>query len=175
MMNDVTGTDLIAFSSDKFGTTELRTSFLLKDAAFERRVYFIESPILSESGENTYYIQDDASGVRIVKPYLSKESSVFEQKKALLELIKDMMKDEHIFHYSMWTDTPVAMAFIRHLSPDHIVYDCLRDYSVSHPELERELLQYADSVQTPNSHAPLANDPLKNLRLTKFKETYFNL
>lgn len=175
MMNLGNGTDLIAFSSESFGHEALRTTKLLRDAAFERRVYFFEAPVLSTSGTTTYYIEEDASGVKIIRPYLNIESSIFERKKALLEILKDVIYDEHISHYSMWTDTPVAMPFIRNLTPEVIVYDCLSDFSKSHSELERELLQYADSVQTEGMKGPVVHDPLRNLRSVKFKETYYNV
>jgi hypothetical protein len=173
MMNLGTGTDLIAFSSEAFGSDSLRTTSLMKDFVHDRRVYFIERPVLTSAAGSSYYIEVSEHKISIVRPYLCEETSVFDQKKAVLELLKDLIVDEHISHYSMWTDTPTAMHFIRNLSPEIIVYDCLRDYGLSHGELEKELLQYADFVHTADMKDPITTGPMRFVKPIQFKDTIY--
>lgn len=154
MMNFTSGTDLIVFSSDKFGSDELRTSVLMKEFAQKKRVYFIEAPIMNVAREATYFIKKEDHEVYIIQPYLPAETSVFEQKSAMLELLKELVTEENISHYTMWTDTPKAMHFIRHLNAEIIIYDCQKDYAGTHPELEKELFEYADVVLTSGMAIP---------------------
>lgn len=162
MLNFTSGTDLIVFSSDKFGSEDLRTTLLMKEFAARKRVYFIEAPILNVAREATYFMQKEDHEVCLIQPYLPAETSVFEQKKAMLDLLKEFLNEEHISHYTMWTDTPKAMHFIRHLNPEIIIYDCVKDYSVSHPEIEKELFQYADVVLTSGMGSQVTS-PEKNV------------
>lgn len=159
MHNVETGTDLIVISSNAYGSDEVRTSQVMGTFAENKRVYFFEAPIIGVTDSNTYFIKKEENGLTIVQPYLAGNTSVFEQKAELLNLLKELIVDENISHYTIWTDTPKAMPFIRSLSAEIIIYDCLKDYSASHVELEKELFQYADVVLTSGmtkraAHAP---------------------
>ena len=148
-MNNVeTGTDLIVISSNAYGSDEVRTSAVMGTFAENKRVYFFEAPIVGVTDSNTYFLKKEENGITIIQPYLAGNTSVFERKDALLSLLKELIHDENISHYTVWTDTPKAMPLIRNLSAEIIIYDCLKDYSVSHVELEKELFQYADVVLT---------------------------
>ena len=148
MTNLDNGTDLIVFSSHKYDSNEVRTPTLMSQFAARKRVYFIETPIIGVSSTSTYFLRKNENEVTIIQPYLPSELSLFERQEASLNLVKELIADEHMSHYTIWTDTPKAMPFIRHLSAEIIVYDCLRDYSKTHQELEHELFQYADVVLT---------------------------
>jgi len=148
MINLENGTDLIVFSSEAFGSTEVRTTKLITHLALTKRVYFIEAPIIGLSKDPTYFLKKNEHEVTIIQPYLPAQLSVFEQKHVLLELIKELIHDENIIHYTAWTDSPKSMAFIRNLSSEIVVYDCIHNYSNSHPELEQEIFQYADLILT---------------------------
>jgi UDP-galactopyranose mutase len=165
MTNLENGTDLIVFSSHKFDSNEVRTPTLMGQFANRKRVYFIESPIMGVSSTPTYFLKKNDHEVTIIQPYLPSEISVFEQHEASLNLVKELIADEQLSHYTLWTDTPKAMPFIRHLNPEIIVYDCLRDYSKSNPELEHELFQYADVVLT----SGLAEKRFSPAQTMKFK------
>ena len=148
MLNLQCRSDLIVFSHNHFGSEDSRTTRLMNKFASQRRVFFIESPIIGKTKEPTYYITREENEVMIVKPYLPAEMSVFERKSAIQALIKELIADENISHYTIWTDTPKAMPFVRHLSAEIIVYDCVKSYILTHPELEQELYQHADIVLT---------------------------
>lgn len=148
MMNSECRSDLIVFSFDKFGSDSIRTTKQMNRFALNRRVYFIEAPIIGIAQSPTYFLRKSEHQVIVIQPYLPAETSVFEQKTMMLDLLKELVADENISHYTIWTDTPKAMPFIRNLSAEIIVYDCLKNYSLSHTELEQELFQYADVVLT---------------------------
>lgn len=148
MMDLGNGTDLIFFSSKSFGDPALRTSQLAREFAQQKRVYFIQSPINDVSSVPTYFMQRVQNNVSLIQPYLPGEISVFQQKDMLLQILGDLLEDEHISHYTMWTDTPRAVPYMRTLSPEVIIYDCVDNQSQKNSELEKELFEYADVVLT---------------------------
>lgn len=145
-MNLQSGLDMLVFSSHQFDSEEVRTSALMKKFAKNKRVYFIEPAIIGVATHPTYFMKQSNHEVTIIQPYLPAETSVFEQKHDMLKILKELIEDEHISSYTAWTDTPKGMPFIRSLGPEVIVFDCQKDQPVKHPELELELLQYADIV-----------------------------
>jgi hypothetical protein len=175
MINLGNGNDLITFSSEPFDSSSVRTTIVMRQMAYARRVFFIERPVFSSSGGSTYYIVEVNSNLFVVRPYLDAETSVFEQKQTLQALIKDLLLDEHISHYSLWTDTPTAMPYMRDLSPEVIVYDNVKDHSQTHPQLEKELLQYADEVLTHGCEVHTQPTTVRFAGLGQFKDTYFNI
>lgn len=148
MKNLENKSDLIVFSSNHFGSSEVRTSKLMSRFALRKRVYFIEAPIVGVTMESSYILKTSFHQVTIIQPYLPENTSVFEQKLALLNLVKNLINVESISHYMLWTDTPKGMAYIRKLNADSVIYDCLKTYSDICPELQEEMLQYADVVLT---------------------------
>lgn len=150
---------IVVFSSDKYGSQEVRTSTLMDQFAQEKNVYFFENPILEVSREPTYFLQKNEQGVSVIQPYLPGNLSVFEKRDALITLLRDLITEEEIQNYAVWTDTPRGMPFIRHLNADIIVYDCFLN-SIHHVELEKELFEYADVVLTSRT----ARDDQRDLR-----------
>ena len=147
-MNSESKTDLIVFSLDTFNAHKLRTSTVVTNLAQKRRVYYIETPVTGVSTFATYFLQKNDDDITVVKPYLPGDISVFEQKALLQDILHELMEEENITHYSIWTDTPRAMPFIRDLTPEYLIYDCLVDHSQTHPALEREMFKRAHVVIT---------------------------
>lgn len=140
--------DLIVFSLNKWSASFERTEQIISRYARYRRVYFFEVPVIGFTEKPQYLIRETRDDVRVVESYLPSNLSIFEQKAALLELLKDLIRDEKVQTYSVWTDTPKAMPLIRSLTPAAIMYDCQMDYSQTHPELEKEIFGRADIVFT---------------------------
>ncbi len=138
--------DLIMFSSKPFGSHQLRTSEMAKHFSQKRRVYFFAAPVIGLINYPTYHLLDEASSLVIVQPHLPSELSVFEKRDALIGLLRELVHDEHLSHYSFWTDTAKAMPFIRHLCAEQIIYDQNPLDVRANPELTKELEQYADVV-----------------------------
>ena len=141
-------TDLIVFSLDSFNAPHLRTAKTVGKFADRRRVYYFEVPVIGVSSYPTYFIQKNDKGVTVVKPYLPADVSVFDQRTMLEDIIQDFMTAENITHYSVWSDTPRAVPFIRKLNPELVIYDCLVDHSQINPILEREMFRRAHVVIT---------------------------
>lgn len=140
--------DLIVFSLERWGSSFSRTSQIMSRFARHRNVFFIETPIVGVSKTPMYLLRETRDDVMVIEPYLPEEISVFDQKDALIEIVNKLMEDEKITNFSIWTDTPKAMPFFRHLEPKALIYDCLKDYSLTHPELEKEIFNRADVVLT---------------------------
>lgn len=140
--------DLIVLSSHPYGSNEVRTSRIMGQLALKRRIFFIQAPIMGVSQSATYFLKKEENEVTLIQPYLPKECSIFEQKKAQLDLIKELIIEENINDYTLWTDTPRSVPFIRNLCAETIVYDRINNFSPSQNELEKELFQYADLVLT---------------------------
>lgn len=151
-------TDLVIISSHHYGSDEVRTSKLMNEFALKRRVFFIESPIIGVSEHPTYFLKKHENEVTVIQPYLPGETSIFDRKVMELSLIKELISDEHISHYTIWTDTPQSMALIRKLSPEIIIYDCQKDYSATHADTEKELFLYADVVLTSGLASEVAQE-----------------
>ena len=140
--------DLIVFSLERWGSSFSRTSQIMSRFARHRNVFFIETPVVGVSKSPMYILRETRDDVMVIEPYLPAEISVFDQKDALIEIVNKLIDDENIKNYSIWTDTPKAVPFFRHLEPKALVYDCMEDYSVTHPELEKEIFNRADVVLT---------------------------
>ncbi|HXH75479.1 MAG TPA: hypothetical protein VNJ08_10970 [Bacteriovoracaceae bacterium] len=161
MMSLVNKDDLIVFSFNHFGSSEVRTTEVITEFALHSRVYFIEAPIIGQTMLASYHIKEHVNEVTIVQPYLPGESSVFEQKAFMLDLLKELISDENLSHYSIWTDSPRAMPFIRYLNAESVIYDCLKNDEDANPLLEKELYEYADVVLTSGMTSHTHQDEMK--------------
>jgi len=140
MMNKVeTSIDLLVFS------TEIDMDYIAPFAKV-RRIFKINTPLFGDISTPTYFLRLSTDNIYFVRPHLPKESSVFEQKESMLKILKELISEQHLFQYAIWTDSPKAMPYIRSLNAETIIYDRVQNYSKSYPELEAELLEYADLV-----------------------------
>lgn len=146
MLNLIHGTDLIVFSSEEFGSEDLRTSKLMNHFSHNHRVFFFHKPITGMTKKPTFYYSKESHLVTVVQPYIPAELSVFDQKVALVNLIKDFIRDEKIQHLTIWTDTPEVTPLIRKLHTDAVIYDKAMQALMSSNHLEQELLQKADVI-----------------------------
>ncbi len=146
MLNLILGTDLIVFSSDEFGSEDLRTSKLMSHLAHSHRVFFFHKPLVGMTKKSTFYYSKESHAVTVVQPYLPSDMSVFDQKQGLLNLIKDFIRAEKIQHLTIWTDSPEATPLIRHLNAEVVIYDKALRAQTSSNHLEQELLQKADLI-----------------------------
>ena len=141
-------TDLIVFSSHRWDSTFTRTSQMMSRFSRYRKVYYIENPIFGVSKEPIYVLRETRDDVMVIEPYIPGETSVFEQKDAFISILAKLLHDEKITQYTIWSDSPKIMPLIRGLNPQAMIYDCIADYSVTNPELEKEMLEKADLVIT---------------------------
>jgi len=146
--------DLVCLSHLRWDAVFQRPQHLMSRCAFERRVYFVEEPVFSDSIPRLE-ISRRNGGVFVVVPHLllglsDSEAAVLEQSLLLDELFLEYA----ITDYILWYYTPMAIAFTWHLEPLTIVYDCLNEPPAFNGapqntrQREAELLMSADLVFT---------------------------
>lgn len=138
--------DLIVFSDVHFETSSYGQ--VLGQLSHERKIYFFQTPIYGVASCSTYMIQKNETAVTVIQPYVPHDLSWFEQKNAFNKIIHQVIEDENILEYTIWTNTPKAMPHIRTLTPDLLIYDCSFEHEMIYPELEKELRRKADLVLT---------------------------
>lgn len=150
---DINTNDLIVFSPKRWAEAGERSRRLMSRFAKERRVFVVEGPRFTEEWEDARIeILDDASGVRVAVPRLSKPMAVGNSAAAVAALIDDLLERERLRDFTCWYETPGAIAFTRHLDPAVVVYDCTEEHSLfggaspSVVGLEAELFRRADAV-----------------------------
>lgn len=141
--------NLIVFSMEQFQNANVQFTAMINRLARKRQIIYFQTPIFGVATDPSYLIQKDEEHLMIVQPYVPEDISIFDQKDVINEIIHDVLLEEHIEHYSIWTDTAKAMPFIRELNPEVLVYDGRLAYLISNPELENELSIRADLVLRP--------------------------
>ena len=148
-----TGTlDLVCFSHLRWNFVYQRPQHLMSRSARERRVFFIEEPERFE-GQAHMRIEEDPSGVIVVKPQLPSGLNEEETNAAMRELVDGFFSEE-VDEYILWYYTPMALEFSRHLQPALTVYDCMDELSLFKgapaklKDLEQELIHRADLIFT---------------------------
>jgi glycosyltransferase involved in cell wall biosynthesis len=146
--------DLICFSHLRWDFVYQRPQHLLTRCAKERRVYFVEEPIFTETTPRLEISQRE-NGVYVVVPFLPNGLSEVECIAAQQALvIDDLILTQELRDYVLWYYTPMARAFTQHLEPLAIIYDCMDELSAfKNPppklkEYEADLLECADLVFT---------------------------
>ncbi len=147
--------DLICLSHLRWDFVFQRPQHLLSRFAQERRVFFIEEPVVDRHTQRAYLdIIPKDSGVVVVIPRLPDGLEHAAVEAAQEHLLSRLFAEHHIADYILWYYTPMALGFTRQLKPQLIVYDCMDELSMfkfAHPLLagrEAELLQRADIVFT---------------------------
>ncbi len=121
--------DLICLSHLRWDFVYQRPQHLMTRFARERRVFFVEEPVL-DSDSPRLDITVRPGGVRVVVPHLSKGLS-----ESILQVLQEKLLDElidtqNIQEYILWYYTPMAAAFTLHLQPLATVYDCMDELSL---------------------------------------------
>lgn len=140
--------NLVVFSLQHFYQSPLTHSPVFNRLVRHRHVIYFQPPIFGVATEPSYLLQKNKKHITVVQPYLPEELSVFEQKDILNQLIQEVLQAEEVDSYSILTDTPKAMPFIRKLTPDVLVYDGREVNQLSNPELEQEISKRADFILT---------------------------
>ena len=146
--------DLVCFSHLRWDWVYQRPQHLLKRAAKDRRVFYIEEPVC-DNGSLRLEVRERDGGVKLVTPYLPEGlCSEVARNAVLSDMIARFFSEQGIRDYVSWYYTPMALEFTRRLKPLAVVYDCMDELSAFQgaPEAlkfhERELLKLADVVFT---------------------------
>lgn len=112
------------------------------------------------SNSHKMNLQDLSSSIYVIdlnelKSVLPGEISVFEEKALMLNIVRNFISTENLQDYDIWTDTPKAMKFIRHLNPEYITYSQSTEDFENFPELTNELIEYADEILDFKEHCSI--------------------
>lgn len=153
-MPSVKTPDLICFSHLRWDFVYQRPQHLLSRCAKDRRVFFVEEPVYSETTPRLDISKRDG-GIFVVVPHLPcgvNEAECNAIQQALL--IDELILEQNLREYICWYYTPMAYGYTQQLEPLAVVYDCMDELSAfKNPppglkELESELLERADLVFT---------------------------
>lgn len=146
--------DLICFSHLRWDFVFQRPQHLLKRAAKNRRVFFVEEPVY-DNGPMRLDISERDGGVQVVVPHLPAGlSSQIAQDVVMRDLLRHLLRSKKLNEYVLWYYTPMALSYTSELNPQAIVYDCMDELSAfknapsALSNFEQELFQKADLVFT---------------------------
>ena len=145
--------DFVVFSHLRWNFVYQRPQQILVRCARANRVFFIEEPIVEETGQSRLEVSRSEEGVVIVVPVLPAAADQ-SQDAVISRLLENFFKKHKVVDPVLWYYTPMAMNFTASLSGSLVVYDCMDELSAfrgAPPGLqaaEASLLQRADLVFT---------------------------
>ncbi len=146
--------DLVCFSHLRWDFVYQRPQHLLSRAARDRRVFFIEEPIFSNSSMR-FDIQERDNGVRVVVPHLPEGlQSEVATAAVLREMVQRLFAQHAISDYVLWYYTPMALEISTDLKPLAAIYDCMDELSAFKgaptrlQQFEQQLFKSVDLVFT---------------------------
>ncbi len=146
--------DLVCLSHLRWNFVCQRPQHLLSRCAKNRRVFFVEEPIFSATGDWRLDVSIHESGVWVIVPQLNEGISKETAQTAQQAMLDDLFQAAEINNYILWYYTPLAVSFTNHLKPLAVVYDCIDELSAfhgAHPDFtanETQLLKRASIVFT---------------------------
>lgn len=145
--------DVVCLSHLRWNFVFQRPQQLMTRCARERRVFFVEEPVV-EGEQARLDLRCSPQGVQIAVPFLPTGLSEEEARSQQKSLLTDLFAQQNIKKYVLWYYTPMALAWTNALLPLATVYDCMDELSAfqgASPALlqcEQELLERADLVFT---------------------------
>lgn len=145
--------DLICFSHLRWNFVYQRPQHLLSRFAKKYRIFYIEEPKYTESG-NAFEISHVNDNIWIVVPLLSPHIPEEEKNISQENILSKIFSDHNIRSYIFWYYTPMALLFSKHFKPEFVIYDCMDELSAfkfappALKQLENELFEKADIVFT---------------------------
>lgn len=146
--------DILCLSHLRWDWVFQRPQHLLTRAAKDRRVWFVEEPVVDRTGCARLTLARPHPNVTVVTPHLPDELNDTARENRLRDLLDGLIRSHDVSDYILWYYTPMALPFSRHLSPSGTVYDCMDQLAAfagapaSLAELELELLSRCDAVFT---------------------------
>lgn len=143
---------LICFSHLRWNFVYQRPQHLLSRASEQMTVWFLEEPIWGQ--DLRVEVRSEGDNLKVVVPHIPHGTPHEEVLAYLRRMVDQLIESEHITSYVAWYYTPMALSFTDHLTPTHVVYDCMDELSafLGAPreliELETKLIGRADQVFT---------------------------
>ena len=146
--------DLVCLSHLRWNFVFQRPQHLLTRCATERRVFYVEEPVIVDGDAPALQLSSHG-GVTIVVPQLPpRVAAGADRDGALRRLLDELLARYEIRRFVAWYYTPMALAFSAHLTPELTVFDCMDELSAfaqAPPMLrafETQLLARADVMFT---------------------------
>jgi hypothetical protein len=150
-MEGLVARDLVCLSHLRWDFVYQRPNHLMARAARDRRVFFVEEPLV-EPTSTPHLRSVDRQGVTVVTPILPPDRDAARDDTTLRDLMDHLVRTNRIDRPVLWYYTPMALPWTRHLAAAATVYDSM-DYLAgfrSAPagllDLETELLSRTDLV-----------------------------
>jgi len=150
-MEGLVARDLVCFSHLRWDFVYQRPNHLMARAARDRRVYFVEEPLI-EPAPTSHLRLVDRDGVTVATPVLPADPFPEDPLAVLRALSDHLVRSQRIEAPVVWYYTPMSVPWSRHLERSLTVYDSM-DYLAGFRgappqllELEAELLTAADLV-----------------------------
>ncbi|MBM0103134.1 FAD-dependent oxidoreductase [Steroidobacter sp. S1-65] len=137
---------IIVFSHLRWSFVFQRPQQLLSRLARRYRIHFFEEPVPAQA-EPGLVIDAPSPNVRVYRPHSTAASAGFHDDHipALQQLVRDVIRDEHIENYAVWFYSPMALPLMQELTPLAVVYDCMDELAAFH-NAPRQLLQRENAL-----------------------------
>src|SRR5437879_6465150 len=147
--------DLLCLSHLRWKFVFQRPQHLMSRFAKERRVFFFEEPVFTESEAHLDLDVCPRTGVTIAVPFL-KNGTAPERVCPEVRSLLDRLIEKHEISPDplLWYYTPMAIPFSSHLKPSATVFDCMDELSAFQgapatlKQNEEEMFRRADIVFT---------------------------
>jgi glycosyltransferase involved in cell wall biosynthesis len=138
--------DVMVLSHLRWDFVYQRPQHLLSRCARERRVFFVEEPVIGP-GEARLETSGRPERVHVVVPHLPPGLTEGETESVMRALLAGLVRERRIRDMVLWYYTPNALPFALDLDPIAVVYDCMDQLSAFRGAparlLERELDLFA--------------------------------
>lgn len=120
--------DLVCLSHLRWDFVRQRPQHLLRRAARDTRVFYVEEPVVEETVPHLD-VSTRPEGVTVVVPHLPDGTYGKEAAEIQASLLRQFFIRKNIVKYVLWYYTPMALPFTVDLDPVAIVYDCMDELS----------------------------------------------
>jgi hypothetical protein len=145
--------DVLCLSHLRWDFVYQRPNHLMACAARDRRVFFVEEPILVPGREATMHVRRRELVV-VATPRIPERLTNETQIHATHDLVADLVRDAGLHLPILWYYTPMAVAWTRQLAASLVVYDSMDHLAgfvgapVGLADLESELIDASDLIFT---------------------------
>ena len=146
--------DLVCLSHLRWNFVYQRPQHLMSRCARERRVFFVEEPVVAESVTPRLELTMAPDGVCVAVPQIPTGLTAGQATNLQKSFVDELFTRCGIHDCILWYYTPMALPFSKHIQPLATVYDCMDELSAFRGapaglrDNERELLARADVVFT---------------------------
>ncbi|HSN86173.1 MAG TPA: hypothetical protein VL025_05410, partial [Thermoanaerobaculia bacterium] len=146
--------DLVCLSHLRWDFVYQRPQHLMSRFARDRRVFFVEEPILGDSTEPRMEVSERQGGIKLAVPQLPHGLSPEQSEAIQRGLLRDLLDEHEVADFVLWYYTPMALPYAEGLEPLAVVYDCMDELTLFRGaprelvDREAKLLDAADLVFT---------------------------